>query len=323
VLRTASPAQPVHQKNSLASETPVTDGQRLYVYLSYAGLYALDFDGKVVWSNPMDAQPMRMGWGAAASPALHNGRLYIVSDNEAKSFLAAYDARTGDEIWRVPRDERSSWSTPFVWQNSLRTEIVTTASKKVRSYDMNGKLLWELAGMTSIHAATPIAAGELLFISSGYPTDSVRPVYAVRPGATGDITLPPGQQSNAFIVWSHPTLAGSYPSGLVAGDAYYMLLDRGIVTASNALTGEEIYGRQRIATDGGTFSASPWAYNGKIFALNEDGTTYVIQGGHEFKVVGQNALNEFTLATPAIANGSLFIRTATKLYRIARRPIRN
>jgi outer membrane protein assembly factor BamB len=318
VLRTAPPGQPVHQKNSLASETPVTDGDRLYVYLSYAGLYALDFDGKIAWSKPMDVQPMRMGWGAAASPALHDGRLYVISDNEGSSFLAAYDARTGNELWRVAREERSSWSTPFVWENSLRTEIVTTASKRVRSYDTNGRLLWELAGMTSIHAATPLAAGGLLYISSGYPTDAVRPVYAVRPGATGDITLPPGQRSNDYIVWSHPTLAGSYPSGLVAGDTYYSLLDRGILTATNALTGQEIYGRQRIATDGGTFSASPWAYNGKVFALNEDGTTYVIQAGREFNVVGTNALEEFTLATPAIANGSLFIRTATKLYRIDR-----
>jgi len=323
VLRTAAPSQPVHQKNSLASETPVTDGERLYVYLSYAGLYALDFDGKIVWSAPMDVQPMRMGWGAAASPALHDGRLYIVSDNDAKSFLAAFDARSGKELWRVPREERSSWSTPFVWQNNLRTEIVTTASNRVRSYDTTGKQLWELAGMTSIHAATPIASGGLLYISSGYPTDSVRPVYAIRPGAAGDITLASGQRSNDYVVWSHPTLAGSYPSGLVAGDTYYMLLDRGILTATNALTGEEVYGRQRIATDGGTFSASPWSYNGRIFALNEDGTTYVMQTGREFKVIGKNPLDEFTLATPAVANGSLFIRTATKLYRIGRQATGN
>ena len=117
---------------------------------------------------------MRMGWGAAASPALHDGRLYIVNDNEAKSFLAAYDARTGNELWRAPREDKSNWSTPSVWQNSLRTEIVTTSSKKVRSYDTNGNALWELTGMTSIHAATPFAAGGLLYVSSGYPADSVR-----------------------------------------------------------------------------------------------------------------------------------------------------
>ncbi|MEP7309476.1 MAG: PQQ-binding-like beta-propeller repeat protein [Acidobacteriota bacterium] len=319
VLRTSRPGQPVHQKNSLASETPVTDGERLYVYLSYAGLYALDFDGTVVWSKPMDVLPMRMGWGAAASPALHDGRLYIVSDNEAQSSLAAYDAATGNELWRTPREERSAWSTPFVWQNDLRTEIITTSSTRIRSYDTNGKALWELAGMTSIHAATPFASGGLLYVSSGYPTDSVRPVYAIRPGATGDITLASGQRSNDFVVWSHPTLAGSYPSGLIAGGTYYSLLDRGILIATDALTGQEVYGRQRIATDGGTFSASPWAYNGKIFALNEDGTTYVIQAGAEFKVTGRNQLDEFTLATPAISNGSLYIRTATKLYRIAGR----
>ena len=150
----------------------------------------------------------------------------------------------------------------------------------------------------------------------------VRPVYAIRPGATGDITLPRDQRSNDYIVWSHPTLAGSYPSGLVTGDTYYMLLDRGIFIATEARTGQEIYGRQRIATDGGMFSASPWAYNGKIFALNEDGTTYVIQAGRKFEVIGKNPLDEFTLATPAISDGSLFIRTATKLYRIGSRPPR-
>lgn len=319
VLRTGVPAQPRHQKNSLASETPITDGERLYVYLSYAGLYALDFTGTVVWSTPMDALPMRQEWGAAASPALHDGRLYIVNDNEAQSSLAAYDAKTGKEIWRTPREEASSWSTPFVWRNTRRTEIVTTASSRVRSYDMSGKLLWELKGMTSLHAATPVAVGDLLYVSSGYPTDSVRPVYAIRPGASGDISLPANQRTNDYVLWSHPTLAASYPSGLVTGDTYYMLLDRGFLTATRAKTGQEIYGRQRIATDGGMFSASPWSYNGKIFALNEDGTTYVIQAGPEFKVIGKNALDEFTLATPAIANGSLFIRTATRLYRISAR----
>lgn len=316
VLRTATPAHPVHNKNSMASETPVTDGERLYVYLSYAGLYALDFAGKVVWSRPMEAQPVRMGWGGAASPVLHDGRLYIVSDNDAQSFIASFDAQTGRELWRVPRDEKSNWSTPFVWQNAQRTEIVTTGSRKVRSYDTSGKLLWELGGLTSIHAATPVASGGLLYISSGYFPDPTRPVFAIRPGATGDITPPPDQRSNDYIVWSHPTLASAYPSGLVTGDTFYMLMDRGFMTATQARTGQEVYGRQRIATDGGMFSASPWSYNGKLFALNEDGTTYVIQAGPEFKVLGKNPLDEFTLATPAIAGGSLYIRTATKLYRL-------
>ena len=172
--------------------------------------------------------------------------------------------------------------------------------------------------MTSIHAATPIAAGGLLYVSSGYPSDRVRPVYAIKPGASGDISLAPEKQSNDFVVWSNPTLAASYPSGLVVGDTYYILLDRGILTANRASTGEEIYGRQRLAVDGGTFSASPWSYNGKVFALNEEGSTFVVQAGSEYKLLGRNDLEEFTLATPAVAHGSLFIRTASKLYRIGK-----
>lgn len=318
-LHTGSPNQPVHQKNSLASETPVTDGEHVYVYLGYAGLFAVDFSGREVWSKPMEVQPVRMGWGSSASPALHDGRLYVVNDNEKQSYLAAFDAKTGKELWRVARPEASNWSTPFVWQNKQRTEIITTGSKGVRSYDTGGKLLWELTGMTSIHAATPLAVGEQLFISSGYPADSYKPVYAIRPGANGNITPPSEQRSNDYIVWSDPALAGSYPSGLVVGDTYYSLLDRGFLLASDAKTGQSVYGRQRISADGGMFSASPWSYNGKIFALNEDGTTYVIQAGREFKLVGKNSLDEFTLATPAIAGGSLYIRTAGKLYRIGSR----
>jgi hypothetical protein len=205
-----------------------------------------------------------------------------------------------------------------VWQNDRRTEIVTTGTKGVRSYDLSGKLLWQLTGMTSIHAVTPFASHGLLFVSSGYFPDSKRPTYAIRPGASGDISLKGDERSNEFIAWSHPTLAPAYPSPLVLGDQYFTLMDRGFVTSNDPETGEEIYGRQRIAVDAGTFSASPWAYNGKLFAISEDGDTFVLQAGREFKVLGRNSLGEMTLASPAIANGSVIIRTATKLYRIAR-----
>ena len=319
-IRAAIPPQPVHQKNSYASETPVTDGERVYVYLGYVGLFAFDMKGAPVWSKPMDAPRMRTGWGTASSPTLHNGRIYIVSDNEDRSFIAAFDARTGAQVWRTDREgEASNWSTPFVWQNEQRTEIVTTGTRKVRSYGTDGRLLWELAGMTSIHAVTPVAGHGLLFVSSGYFPDNPRPTYAIRPGAAGDITLKSGETSSAFVAWSNPTLAPAYPSPLVLGDQYYTLMDRGFVTSNEPQTGKEIYGRQRIAVDSGTFTASPWAYNGKIFAVSEDGDTFVMQAGREFKLLGRNALEEMTLASPAVANGSLFMRTATKLYRITKR----
>jgi outer membrane protein assembly factor BamB len=319
-IQAALPQQPVHQKNSYASETPVTDGERVYVYLGYAGLFAFDMNGAPVWSKPIDAPRMRTGWGTAASPVLHNGRIYIVNDNEDRSFIAAFDARTGAQLWRTAReDERSNWSTPFVWQNGQRTEIVTTGTRKVRSYDTDGNLLWELAGMTSIHAVTPVAGHGLLFVSSGYFPDNPRPTYAIRPGARGDISLKTGETSNEFIAWSNATLASAYPSPLVLGDQYYTLMDRGFLTSNDPRTGKEVYGRQRIAVDSGTFTASPWAYNGKIFAISEDGDTFVMQAGPSFKLLGRNALEEMTLASPAVSNGSLFIRTATKLYRITKR----
>jgi outer membrane protein assembly factor BamB len=189
----------------------------------------------------------------------------------------------------------------------------------VRSYDLDGKLLWELKGMTSITIPTPFARHGLLYISSGFALESVRPVYAIRPGASGDISLKPGETSNHHIAWFQPRLGALSPSLLVYGDYLYTLDDRGFLSCNDARTGAPIYARRRIApADASGFTASPWAYNGKIFALSEDGDTFVIQAGPDFKLLGKNPLNEMTLATPAVVQGSLILRTQSKLYRIAK-----
>ena len=317
-IHSGVPRESKHQKNSYASETPVTDGQRVYVYSGNVGLFAYDLAGKLVWSKPIGPFKVRSGWGPAASPVVHKDRVYIVNDNDDQSFIAAFDARTGAELWKVSRDEGSNWTTPFVWENSARTEIVTAGTDKNRSYDLNGKLLWTLTGMSTIQVPSPIAAHGLVFISSGYPSDPLRPVYAVQPGASGDITLKNGETSNASIAWSNPALGAYNPSGLVHGDYYYSLLDRGLLICHDARTGKEVYSRQRITDVPASFTASPWAYNGRIFAMSEEGDTYVIQAGPQFKPLGKNSLGEMTLASPAIANGSLIIRTASKLYRISK-----
>ena len=315
------PAIGRHIKNSFASETATTDGERIYVYFGAIGLIAaLDFDGRIVWTRQVPAHETYFDMGTAASPVLHKDRLYIVHDNLTESFMVALDKRSGAQVWRVAREEPgATWSTPYVWENELRTEIVTPASGKVRSYDLDGKLLWELKGMTILTAPSPFAKHGLVYFSSGYPGDSPRPVYAVRPGATGDISLKPGETSNQYITWYQPTLGTYQTSALVYGDYYYTLLDRGFLLCHDAKTGKQIYGRQRITQEVTGFTASPWAYNGKIFLLSEDGDTYVVQAGPEFKVLGKNSLNEMSLASPAVARGSVIVRTQSKLYRIARK----
>jgi outer membrane protein assembly factor BamB len=304
-----------HLKNTFASETPVTDGERLYVSFGNVGIFCFDLEGQLLWSRDVEPRLTRYGWGTAASPALHDGRLYVVNDNDEQSYLTALSAETGGDLWRVDRDEGTNWSTPFVWEHEGRTELVTTGTDKVRSYDLQGGLLWELTGMSSITIPTPFAEFGLLYIASGYVGDQVRPVFAIRPGASGDISLTPGETSNDYIAWYQRQASPYNPSPILYGDIYYTLLDRGFFTAHDARTGQEVYSRQRLAV-GAAFTSSPWAYDGKIFALSEEGDTYVIRAGVDYEVLGTNALKEFSMATPAIAQGSLFIRTASKLYRI-------
>ena len=195
---------------------------------------------------------------------------------------------------------------------------MTASTNKVRSYDLDGGLLWELKGMTNLSTPSPFANQGLVYISSGYPGTSPRPVYAIKPGASGDISLVKDQTSNEFVAWYQPQLGTYNTSALVLGGYYYTLLDRGFLLCHDAKTGKEVYGRQRISAESSGFTASPWSYNGKIFLLSEDGDTFVVQAGPEFKLLGKNSMNEMTMATPAVLRGSVLLRTQSKLYRIAR-----
>ena len=195
---------------------------------------------------PVAPLPTHNGWGTASSPVLHKGRLYIVHDNEQQSYITALDARTGKAVWRTDRQEATSWATPYVWEHEGRTEIVTAATGKIRSYDLEGKLLWQLGPMSSIAIPTPFSKFGLLYVTSGYVGDATRPVYAIKPGASGDISLPKGETSNASIAWSLPQGGPYNPSPIVYGDHYYTLFDRGFFTAHDAKTGKEIYTKVRL-----------------------------------------------------------------------------
>jgi outer membrane protein assembly factor BamB len=309
------PKSSIHVKSSYASETPITDGERVYCCFGNVGIFCFDFAGNEQWRHELPALPTRFGWGTAASPVLHEGRLYYCNDNDKESYLLALDARTGKEVWKIPREEKSNWATPFVWKNEQRTEIVTPGSGGVRSYDLDGKLLWTLKGMSSITIATPFEANGLLFVSSGYVMDQKRPVYAIKPGAKGDISLTEGRTSNEFIAWSQPKGAPYNPSTLVEDNRLYVLYDRGLIGCFDARYGQELYSPQRLP-DGRAFTSSPWAAGGKVFCLNEDGVTFVLKAGDTFELLHTNALadDDMGMATPAIVGDRLVIRTAARVY---------
>ena len=309
------PASGVHLKNSYASETPVTDGKRLYCYFGNQGLYCFDLQGNEIWCQTWTPHKTRLSWGTAASPVLYRGRLYIVNDNDEESFLVCLDGATGEQIWRVERDEKSNWSTPFIWENSLRTEIITTGTNKCRSYDLDGNLLYEFGGMSSITIAVPYAQDGLLYVSSGYVMDKKKPLLAIRPGASGDISLAEDQTSNDYIVWCQKDGAAYNPTSIVYKGLLYVLLDRGFMACYDAHNGEMIYDKQRLP-EGKAFTSSPWAYDGKIFCVNEDGKAFVIRAGREFEVLRTCDLadDDMCMATPAIVGDKVLLRTAARLY---------
>ena len=314
-LHRGKPLTSIHIKNSFASETPTTDGKHVYAVFGGVGVFCLNMTGDLIWTKPLAPTKTRYGWGFAASPILHNDRLYLLNDNDEDSFLAALDKTTGEEIWKVARDEKSNWSTPYIWDHAQGTEIVVPATGRVVSYDLDGREKWSLTGMSSITIATPYQYNDLLIISSGYVGDPSRPLYAIHPGANGDISLKGDATSNKYIAWSHPTIAPYNPSTIAYDGVLYVLHDRGLMAAYDAKTGEEIYSKQRIPK-GRAFTSSPWAYDGKLFCLNENGETFVIRAGREFELLHTNTLKEddMGMATPAIVDNHLLIRTAARLY---------
>jgi outer membrane protein assembly factor BamB len=311
-----------HRKNSYTSETPVTDGEVVYVYVAFLGLYAFDFEGKQLWSTPLEPHPVYLDFGGGASPALFGDRIFVLNDNEEASFLAAYDKKTGERLWHTPRGglpgqrAKSGWSTPFVWQNDLRTEVVTNGPGWVISYDLDGNELWRMSRFSMMAIQSPFAWHGLLYVTSGTAGEQDKPIAAIRPGGAGDITPPDGADEGDHVAWYNRVAGGTYlPTPVIYDDGLYVLSDSGIFALYDPETGARLY-RSRIHPQARNFTASPWAYDGKVFVLNEEGDTFVIKAGTEFELLGVNSLDEFSMATPAISGDRLLIRTQSKLYSI-------
>ena len=308
-----------HRKNTYASETPFTDGERLYASFGQnVGLFCFTLDGTPLWRKQWPQVPIYLDFGTASSPTVYEGRVYLLHDNEAESYITALDARTGHELWKTVRPNtglpKSSWTTPFIWKNALRTEIVTTGHGMVLAYDLDGKELWRITGM-SMPTASPVSWDGLLFVGTGSQGDANRPFMAIKPGASGDITLAEGATSNAFVLWKQSRVSGYTPSALVHDGRAYLVHDTGILTVLNARTGQQLY-KVRVGGGGQTFSASPVAAGDRVLFLTEEGMTFVVQAGDQYKEIAKNDLGEMSLASPAIAGGAIYIRTEAKLYRI-------
>lgn len=310
-----------HRKNSFCSETPVTDGNRIYVYITNLGLFAYDLDGNKVWNTPLENLPTILDFGTASSPTLVNGLVIIVNDNEKQQFIAAFDKNTGRQVWRTDRsihvkgsDRQTGWSSPYIWKNSQRTEIVTIGPGLAISYDLDGKELWRLGGMSAMPIPSPFAYDGLLYLNGG----TAKALAAVKPGAMGDLTTPDGAKLNDFVAWLQPK-AGTYlPTELAYEGGLYVLTNNGILTRFDAKTGTQTF-KARIG-EGGDFTASPWGYHGKIFCMNEEGKTFVIRAGDKYELLDSNDLDEMALATPALIGDRLILRTENHLYSIRSNP---
>jgi outer membrane protein assembly factor BamB len=281
-------------------------------------LYCYDLDGKQLWSKDLGSFKMMAGFGCGASPALVGDKLIVQCDNEEKSFLAAFDKKTGKDLWRVERKEKSSWSTPLVWKNKARTEIVACGGggfggkSTVRSYDPEtGKELWSVGGLSGGFNATPVCSDDLLYFGTGGPM-SDSPLMAVKAGATGDVTPAKGETTSAGVAWSRTQSGPGMASPLLFDGRLYVVRQGGVLLCLDAKSGDVVY-KERLKGAKG-FTASPWAADGKIFLLDEEGKTFVVAGGPEFKLLTTNKLEDMFWSSPAAASGVLFLRGLDNLY---------
>jgi len=317
------PIEKRHIKSTYANSTPATDGRIVVAWFGSQGVYAYDVKGRFLWK--VDIGRIDMGaydiptyeWGPASSPIIWDNLVILQCDTQADSFLLALNAATGEIVWKTAREELPSWGTPTIVATSSGPQLVTNASNYIRGYDpRTGKELWRLGGSSKITAPTPIFAEDLFVVVSGRAPE--RPIFVVRPNARGDLTLSDGKKSSDAIVWSL-TGRGSYmPTPLVYNGTLYVLANNGTFDAYNLKTGAEIY-RQRLPLIGSGYSASPVAADGKIYLSNEDGEILVIGAGEKFAHISTNSMGELLMATPALSDGVMYVRSSASLFAIGRK----
>ena len=316
VAHLGKPGIITHIDNTYASETPVSDGTHLYVYFGMTGLYCYDLNGKKIWEKHLGSYPMEADWGTSSSPILYKDMVILQFDNTENSQVIALDKNTGEEKWRTKRNEISTWSTPYIWQNKIRAELVT-GGKKTRSYNPEtGELIWELDMRGGRDITSPVGNEEMIFLCNEERSDGGGTLFAVKAGAKGDISLNDEQNSNDWVAWMLPKsgIAMATPV-LYKGYIYIVERRRGVVSCVNAETGQFTFRREKLE-GAKEFWASPWAYNDMIFCLDDTGTTHVIKAGPDFEIIATNKLDDRFWSSTAIAGRSLIFRGVNYIYGI-------
>ena len=323
VAAQGEPRNKRHIKSTYASASPATDGRVVVAWFGSQGVFAYDMDGGLRWS--VDLGRVDMGaydipayeWGPASSPIIWNGLVIVQCDTQADSFLIALNAETGETVWQTERHELPSWGSPTIVMTAAGPELITNASNFVRGYNpKTGRELWKLGGSSKITAPTPIYSNGLHIIASGRAPE--RPIFAIKAGARGDLTLANGATDSPQVAWSK-TGRGSYmPTPLAYRGILYVLGNNGVFDAYEPETGKEVY-RQRLPLVGSGYSASPVAADGKIYLSNEDGEMLIVEAGATFRHIGTNSIGEMLMATPALSDGVMYVRGVATLFAIARR----
>jgi len=312
-----APKEKRHIKSTYANATPATDGEVVVAFFGSQGAYGFDLEGNRLWSRDLgrlDAgayDTPEYEWGTASSPILYKDLAIFQCDQQKGSFLIALNRKTGKTVWKTGRDELPSWGTPTIVPAQSRAELVTNGSNFVRAYDpATGKELWRLGGSSKITAPTPVYSGELIVVASGRQPEA--PVFVIRPGGSGDIT------GRDRVVWQKRQRGSYMPTPLIYRGHLYVLNNNGVFDCYDLKSGADIY-RQRIAHQGSGFSASPVASDGKIFLSGEDGDIFIVKAGPVYEQITKIEMEEPIMATPAISQGLLIVRTQHHLWAIGKR----
>ena len=321
VAHTGVPRVKRHPKGTHANSTLATDGRRLVAMFGSEGLFAYDTSGTLLWRKDLGLlesgffEVPAAQWGFGSSPVIHEDRVIVQADVLNGSFLAAFDVATGREIWRTARNDYPTWSTPTVHAANGRTQVIVNGFQHVGGYDMaTGGELWRMKGGGDIPVPTPVVYRDLVIVTSAH--GPAAPIFAVRVGATGDISLTGGAQTNRHVAWSQPRDGAYMQTPIVYGEQLYVCRDNGVLTVYDATTGRRLY-QQRLGNGTGGFSASAVAGDGKVYYASEDGSVLVLKAGRVFERIATNEMGETLMATPAISEGTIFFRTRTRLVAVA------